>query len=29
MGGESAAKRDAHMVSLVETYLPRASAAGQ
>lgn len=30
MGGESAASRDAHMVSLIETYLPRASAgAGQ
>ena len=26
MGGESAAARDAHMASLVETYLPRASA---
>ena len=25
MGGESAASRDAHMVSLIETYLPRAS----
>ena len=30
MGGESAASRDAHMASLVETYLPRASTgAGQ
>ena len=28
MGGESASSRDAHMVSLVETYLPRASAGG-
>jgi D-alanyl-D-alanine carboxypeptidase len=28
MGGESAKARDAHMASLVETYLPRAVAAG-
>lgn len=29
MGGESVTSRDAHMVSLVETYLPHASAGGE